>query len=70
MEKLVVLDLTDQSVDIYNIDGDFDFDEDFITFLGHDIDHSQWMVIDGDLNIVEHKGIWTKDSEDNYDING
>lgn len=62
MEKLIVLDRTDQHIDIYNIENDFDLTEDFLTFLGHDVDYCNWMICK-ELNIVEHKGIYIKNGE-------
>lgn len=68
MEKLIVLDLTDQSIDVYNVSSELNIDEDFITFLGHDIDNCSWMVnSNGELKLTEHQGIYIKDEFNNYD---
>lgn len=59
MNKLIILDFTTGEVDIYPIESipgkDFIVDEQFINYLGHSPNNSQWMVFDG--NITFHKEV-------------
>ena len=57
MEKLVVIDLLCQEVEvhIYDISSDVEVDEEFIKKLGHDPNHCQW-AFGAEVDIVKHKG--------------
>ena len=56
MEKLIILDYSDTSVHIYNVDSDTEIDESYIGNLGFHCSNCHWMVSKG-LNLYSHKGI-------------
>lgn len=52
MEKLVVMDFSDSSVNIYSInDSDDRTPEDILTELGHNIDDCSTMWCNGDISV-------------------
>lgn len=56
MEKLVIIDYSDISVNIYDIDSEADIDEEYIHNLGYNPGNCSWMFGEG-MEITYHKEI-------------
>lgn len=56
MRKLIILNFTTCSVDIYDVDSDADIDEEYISRLGYSINSIEWMIGEG-MSIHYHKGV-------------
>ena len=56
MEKLVVLDYTNATVDFYDVDSEADIDESYIESLGHNTNCCSWMFGEN-IEITFHKEI-------------
>lgn len=56
MDKLVVLDYSVGTVDIYNIDVSYDKIEDYlVNYLGYSLSNCEWMV--DNMDITFHKEV-------------
>ena len=56
MDKLVVLDYSVGTVDIYNIDVSYDKIEDYlVNYLGYSLSNCEWMV--GNMDITFYKEV-------------
>ena len=56
MEKLVILDYTNATVDFYDVEPDVDIDESYIEELGFNANNCSWMFGDN-MEITFHKEV-------------
>lgn len=54
MEQLVILDYTNATVDIYDIDPEVDITDDYIDSLGHNPNNCFWMIGEN-IEIIRHR---------------
>lgn len=54
MEQLVILDYTNATVDIYDIDPEVDITDDYIDSLGHNPNNCFWMIGE-DIEVIKHR---------------